>query len=134
MSIFEKASRAKLSFESSKGLLTVEQLWDLPLASQSGKANLDDIARELNRKLKSTDDVSFVLNVVSTNSWDQLKFDIVKHIIDTRLAENAAESNRRVNREQIARLSELLVAKQEEALQTLTPEEIQAKIDALRGV
>jgi hypothetical protein len=38
--LFQKATRAKLRFETPKGLLSVEDLWDLPLTSAINKANL----------------------------------------------------------------------------------------------
>ena len=38
MNIFEYATRAKLRFASSRGDLTVEQLWDVPLRSTDGFA------------------------------------------------------------------------------------------------
>ena len=42
--IFMKATQKKLRFDSTQGLLTVEDLWDLPLTGTNKKANLDDIA------------------------------------------------------------------------------------------
>lgn len=43
--IFEQAVRQKLRFQTVRGLLTVEQLWDLPL--DKGEVNLYQIATEL---------------------------------------------------------------------------------------
>ena len=45
--MFEKASRLKLRFSTSIGMLSAEDLWDLPLSSRNGTANLDDVARNL---------------------------------------------------------------------------------------
>ena len=38
MNIFETAARNKVRFESSKGLVTVEDLFDAPLTSKNGGA------------------------------------------------------------------------------------------------
>jgi hypothetical protein len=60
-----------------------------------------------------------------------LKFEIVKHIIDTRLAEIEAAQNAadRANRKR--QLTELLHSKQQADLQSKSTEEIQKMIDAL---
>ena len=46
MNLFEIASRKKLRIPTTKGDLTVEQLWDLPLKSTG--LSLDKIAIDLN--------------------------------------------------------------------------------------
>lgn len=130
--MFEKATRLKLRFDTPKGLLSVEDLWDLPLTSTVGKANLDDVAKALSRKLKAADEESFV--APSTNSAataDQLKFDIVKHIIGVRLRENEAKAAKAANKEELARLQEIIASKQDEALKGLTLEELQARAKQL---
>ena len=81
--MFEKASRLKLRFNTPVGLLGVEDLWDLPLTSKAAFAtNLDDLARDLSKRVAETEE-SFVPKDVKTN----LSFDIIKHIIKTRLEE-----------------------------------------------
>ena len=47
MSIFEKASRLQLRFASTKGSLSVEDLWGLSLES------LDTLAKAVNKQIKA---------------------------------------------------------------------------------
>ena len=68
----------------------MEDLWDLPLSSATGRGCLDAIAKELSKALKNDDNFSFVEKVVKPEEETQLKFEIVKYIIAIRLAENEA--------------------------------------------
>jgi len=65
--MFEKASRSKLRFMSTKGLLTVEDLWDIPLTSKNG-VSLDDIAKSLHKQIKESEETSFVEEVSKKNT------------------------------------------------------------------
>ena len=87
--MFERATRIALRFESPIGLLSVEDLWGLPLKDREGKANLDNITRHYFQKLESNENVFFVEEVVD-DAIDQLRFDILKHIIKVRLEEKAS--------------------------------------------
>ena len=127
---FEKASRLNLRFESTKGLLSVEDLWNLPLTS-ARNSNLDDIAKGLNRELKDTREESFVVKATAGDEALQLKFDIVKHIIGVRMAENEEAKLKAEKKEKKQRLMEILGRKQEEELEGKSPEEIQAMIAEL---
>lgn len=129
--MFEKVSRSKVRFDSSKGQLTVEDLWDLPLTSTRGQANLDDIARALHKQLKNGDDVSFVNTAKKSDPVIQLKFDVVKYIIEVRLAENEAAATKRTNAEKRQTLLEALANQEAKALANKTPEEIRAELAAL---
>jgi alpha-D-ribose 1-methylphosphonate 5-triphosphate synthase subunit PhnL len=105
--MFQKAARQKIRFDSPKGQLTAEDLFDLPLTSTVGKANLDDIAKSLFKQLKSGDDMSFVTPAQKTDGTVQLKFDIVKHVIDLRVVErdeNAASADRANKKQKILAL------------------------------
>lgn len=130
MSNFELASRLKLRFETVKGLLDTEDLWDLPLTSAKG-FNLDDIARELYAKLRSDNTVSFVNPAQKANTADQLRFDLVKHIIDTRLAENEAARTLAANKEKKQQLLGLIAQKEGEALGALGVDELRKMVEAL---
>lgn len=130
MEMFEVASRAKLRFESPKGQLGVEDLWDLPLTSTvSGKANLDDVARTLHKQLKNDDNVSFVTVSNKSDPAVQLKFDIVKHIIDVRLEENKAAATERAKAEQKQKILGLIADREDDALKSLPLEELRKLLE-----
>jgi len=128
--MFEKATRLKIRFDSPKGQLSVEDLWDLPLTSVRG-ANLDDIARGLYLQLKSGADVSFVNEAQKSDPTIQFKFDLVKHVIDVKLAENAAAAAASANREKKQQLLAILAQKENEALAGQSIDELRAAIAAL---
>lgn len=121
--MFEQASRQKLRFDTGVGLLTVEDLWALPLSTTNNKPNLDAIAVELNKALKGTEE-SFVSNK-KKDAILQLKFDLVKHIIDTRMQEIDAKTKEAQRSAQIGKIDELIAAKEDAALSELTIEQLQ---------
>lgn len=121
--LFLIASRQKFKFNSTKGLLSVEDLWDLPLQSQTGKASLDEIARELHNKLKEDTEISFV-TPKSSDTTVQQKFDIVKFIIDTRIAEREAAVNERARADRRAKLMEVIERKENDNLNNMNIEDL----------
>lgn len=129
--MFEKASRLKLRFGTARGSLTVEDLWDLPLTSTVGKPNLDDIAKSLNREIRaSAEETSFVEPTGPTHSTElQLAFDIVKHIIEVKVAERTKANDAAKKRETKQKILEIIAAKQDEALRNKSLEELQALVD-----
>lgn len=131
-SIFEKASKQKLRFETSKGFISTEQLWDLPLQSNTGKVNLDDLAKEVSAKLKESEVESFVTKGKASNTDDKLRLDILKHVIDVRVTEKEALSNQRANAERKRLLLDVLAEKRAANLASLTEEQIQAELDSLK--
>ncbi len=134
MNIFELASRAKYRFSTTKGDLTVEHLWDLPLQSRGGHLDLDTVARSLHTALKATTEESFVSTSSNPNKVVlEEKLEIVKHIIKTRIEENRVHSERANRQEEVAKLKALLGKKNEQALETLTPEQILDRINKLEA-
>ena len=131
MNIFEKATRQKVLFESPKGLLTVQDLWDLPLVGSGGVANLDDIAIALHVKLREENQVSFVSTKKEASELLQLKFDIVKHIIEVKLEEKAAKALVAENRAKKERILEIIERKQSRELEETSLEDLQKMVKDL---
>ena len=132
MSNFEKALRQKLRFDTPSGLLGAEDLWDLPLTStRTGRANLDDIARSLNKKLKSGDDLSFVVKERKSDETVQLAFDLVKHVIDVRLAENAAALLEKERAEKKQKIMSIIASKQDESLHSMSLDDLKKLMSEL---
>ena len=90
--MFEKSSRLKLRFETDRGNVSVEDLWDMPLTSRA-TTSLDDVAKQLHRSLKENEEESFVIEKSGANEMLEMKFSVVKHVIKVRLAEQAASEN-----------------------------------------
>jgi hypothetical protein len=131
MSMFERATRLNLRFDSPMGPLMIEDLWSLPLTSVTRKANLDDIAKAQFALLKSDANVSFVEPTRKSNDIDQLKFDIVKHIIDVRLAENALAAAAKANREKKQLILGIIAQKENETLLGASMDDLRKMADAL---
>ena len=126
MSIFEQATRSKLRFSTTKGMLTVEDLWDLPLVSMSGaQVNLDDMARVAYKEMEESACQSFVQKASKISETAKLRFDIIKHIIDVKLAERDAAIERSEKAVKKQRILELIATKEEESLAGKSLEELQ---------
>ena len=131
MNIFEQATRRAIRFESAKGDLSVEQLWDLPLQSRN-QFDLDTIAKTVNRQLNAVTEESFVsVRENPAKETLSLKLELVKHIISVKLQEAEEARNRANKASEKEKLLRLLDEKQNEALRSLTPEEIQERLKAL---
>jgi len=128
--MFEKASRKKLRFQTSKGLLTIEDLWDIPLKSQNG-FSLDSIAKRLNRELRDEVEESFVDGKSSVRDLLELQFEIVKHIIAVRLQEAKDAQDKVLKQQKAAKIKDILARKEEDALANMTPEELTKMLNDL---
>ena len=125
MNIFEQASRQGFRFNSARGLLTVEQLWTLPLTSTQG-FDLDTIAKDVYRQIKAGEEESFV-NPTKNIAQEELgvHLEIVKYIISVKLAEAQAARDRVKTKEQLEKVLVRLAAKNDAALDDLPVEELE---------
>ena len=129
---YEYAARTELRFSTSKGLISVEQLWKLPLRSKDA-FNLNEVAKELHRALTTSDTISFVdgggANPERTKAT--IAFELVKHIIATKLEEEKAAETRAANKAKKEKLLAILAEKQTGALSALSVEELEKQIASL---
>ena len=120
MHIFEKATKGHLRFSTSIGTLSIEDLWDTKLEQ------LDALAIELKKKVEDDTTVSFIHEKKGVDPALQLSFDVVKRVIEIRLAEAAAKKKATENRAQKARIMELIAKKQDEAFSEKSLEELRS--------
>ncbi len=125
--LFLRASRAELRFNTSRGSAVVDDLWKLSLES------LDRLAVAYNEALQGPAQKSFISSKKKDKETEglQLAFDVVKFVIDTKVAE-AAEARAAAHKENERQfLKDLLARKQTANLEALTEDEITARLAAL---
>jgi hypothetical protein len=122
MIMFEQATRLKLRFRSPNGLIGAEDLWDLPLKT------LDSVAVALRKELRNTEE-SFLEE--TTDKTLELRFNVVKHILEVKKAESQAASEAKEIRAKKQTLMAALERKQNQQLEEMSAEQIQAEIDKL---
>jgi len=112
--MFEKATKQKLRFDTTAGVLTVEDLWDLPLLAAT--ISLDDIAKDINHQLKGSEEESFVTKKTGANAKLTLKMDIVKHIIEAKLQAAEDSEKRAENKAMEQKILSAIANKEDEEL------------------
>ena len=130
-----KALEQKWRFPSKRGVLSLEDLFDLPLTKNNG-VNLDAVAIEINKQFQEKQGVtSFVQSTTEqTAEINKLEtmLEIVKSIIKQRQEENEAKVQKAELASKRKKLQELIDQKQGEALASLPLEELQKQLDELK--
>lgn len=122
---FEKASRIKLRFATSKGQLSTEDLWDLSLES------LDTIAINVDKQLDTTSKKSFIGKRNTKNTELELALDILKHVIQVKLDEKDAKAKRADKAARAAELRQLIAEKSNDELKNSSKDDLLAKLKEL---
>jgi len=123
--MFEKASRLKLRFQTVKGHLSSEDLWDLSLQQ------LNAIAKSLNKEIKASNEEDFLGETSAADTLVKLRFDIVLHIINLKKAENDARSEAASKKAQREKILEIMSKKQDSDLEGLSLEDLKKRLDDL---
>lgn len=122
--MFEKATRLKLRFNTPLGILSTEDLWDLPLEQVPG--SLDNLAKNLNKTIKEEDEESFVTKKTVTDTILHLKFEIVKHVINVKLEERDERKKALETKAKREKIMALIEEKQDDELKGKDLEELRA--------
>lgn len=129
--LFLEATRKKYRFQSERGELNVEQLWELPLNSKNG-FNLNAVAITVNSELKSLTEESFVETSSDPNrAILQGKLDVIKAIIAIRQEENKAAVDKFAADSLKKRLKDAIAAKEEQELLSGSVDDLKAQLAAL---
>ena len=120
--MYKEALQKKLRFKTNKGMITTEDLFDLSLQ------NLNTLAIMLDKKISEIPKKFFIEEFLVEENDDELRFSIVKDVINIKL--KARKDN--INRAQIdarnKRIAELIAKKEDEALENKSIEELRAMI------
>ena len=122
--IFEYATRNKVRFPF-RGLISVEDLWDLRLV------DLDAIYKALNKQAKQENEESLLSEKSPVDEVLEVQIAIVKHIVSVKLAEKEAREKAAEKKAQKQKIMSIISAKQDEALQNSSIEELNKMLDAL---
>ena len=122
--IFEQASRKALRFQTVKGELTVEQLWQLNL--DKGEVNLYQLATELVAAVnnKPQKELSFFKKKTNKNELAELKFAIIEHIVITKVSEIEENESAAVRKSEIDEIDRLISQKEAESKSSMSLEEL----------
>lgn len=123
--MYKKASKLKLRFSTSKGNLSTEDLWDLSLEQ------LDAIAVKLDEQIEKSPRKSFIKTVSKGNEILELKFAIIKDVIDTKMSEQTARENQQAKSAQRQKLLELIAEKEDFELKGKSADELRKMLDEL---
>ena len=131
MNLFELATRKKYRFESSKGLLSVEQLWELPLTAINSPS-LNSVGKAVYSVLQNNEDTNFV-DVVNTsvqrmNKVLNQKLEIVKEIIAYKQEQLIKQKKRIATLERNQQIMEIMDDKKNESMSKKSMKQLQAML------
>jgi hypothetical protein len=122
--LFEIATRNKMRFPSTKGELSVEDLWDL------SDKDLDVVYKNLkDQEVKSSEES--LLDDANVDPKLTTAIGIVKYIFTTKRNERLAEKERINKKLTQKKYIDALSKKQDEAIEKMSEAELRAMIDSL---
>jgi hypothetical protein len=122
MEMYKQAVKEKLRVQTTKGLLSVEQLWDL------STTDLDALAVSLDEEYKSSGKKSFLIAKSVKDKTAKLKFDVVLDILTTKVEEQQALSDAKDIKEHNQKILQLIADKQDESLKGKTVKQLEAML------
>lgn len=132
MDYYKFAAQKRLRFPSSRGELTVEDLFSMGLKNSSG-FDLDSVARTIHTELKGMTEESFVEDASANPRKKDLEvaLEIVKDVIATKVALKVAAENREKKKELRHKLLVAIEAKENENMTKASVDDLRAQLAAL---
>lgn len=124
INIFEAASKNKYRYPY-KGMITTEDLWDLT------PAQLDIVYKALNKGVSEAQVSSLMCKVTEVDAELLNKIEIVKYIFNAKEAEAEARKNDAAKHAKKQRILDILAQKQEDALQSMSEDDLKKMLDEL---
>ncbi len=122
MSNFKEATKQKLRFVTSKGSLSVEQLWDLSIT------DLDTLAVSLEESYKNSKGKSFLEKRTTKDKGLKLQFDVALEILQYKVEEAEATKELAADKEHNKKIIELIAQKKDGELANKSVKELEAML------
>ena len=122
--MFEKAVRNKLRFNY-KGLLSVEDLWDLSLT------DLDKIYKNLIKQQKELNEDSLLQKETKESERLNLSINIIKHIVNTKVQEDEKRQDQISRKLQREKIASIISKKQDEHLEKMSLDDLKKTLSSL---
>lgn len=122
--LFEIATKNKFRFQY-KGLITVEDLWDLPVTE------LDSVFKTLNSEMKKSKEESLLDTKSKEDKILEDKILIVKYIVSVKLQDAENRKKIRENQEKKERILQIMADRQDKAMLEASDEDLQKMLDEL---
>jgi len=119
MSNFKLATRSKLRFQTSRGILSTEQLWDLSISE------LDALAVSLEEAVEKSGRKSFVVKTTEKSKKSKLQFDIVLEILNTLMEEQDIATQASKVKRNNDKILALIARKKETELESMSVEDLE---------
>ena len=120
--MYKEASKQALRFATSKGLLSTEQLWQLPVK------DLDTLAVSLEEAYNGSKGKSFLVKRTTKDKGLKLQFDIVLDVLQTKVEELDIQRQAKEDKEHNNKIIELIAAKKDDELKGLSIKQLEAKL------
>ncbi len=131
MEIFKKASKKKLRFNTNRGVLSVENLWDLP---KDEIRQLVIKAREAAKKSSgevNDSELSFLDSPAKVKATDdELRFEILKDIYLTKKSAEEKAQKKAEAKANNKKLLEIIARKQDEALEKKSIKDLEKMLES----
>jgi polyhydroxyalkanoate synthesis regulator phasin len=129
MEMFERATRLKLRFDSTKGKISVEDLWDLPMSK------LDKMAVDLHKDTAGGGGLSYIPKEVKgcvELDTSKLKLEVLKYILGSKVEEYKENSLRISNLVQEQKILETIARKKDKDMGERSIEELEEMLRDLQ--
>ena len=123
--MFLKSTKLNLRYKVAVGNITTEDLWACSLET------LDELAKSINKSIKEAGEESFIKVKTDVNKIDELKLEVVKQVIEIKLAEQEAKKTAVEKRQKKKVLLYLIATKELEGLASKSVEELKAEVEKM---
>lgn len=122
MENYKLATQQKLRFTTNRGLLSTEQLWDLPLDE------LDALAVSLEDQHKQSGKKSFIVKTTAKDRTAKLRFDVALDILTTKVEEAQAAQEALEIKEHNKKIIAIIADKKDESLKGKSIKQLEAML------